>query len=334
MFPAWLEALILGVVQGLTEFIPVSSSGHLTLVPYLAGWEPSSLAFDVVLHLGTMFAVLLFFRGELMAIIKGILRLDRSAQGQIYRRVGLLIVPASVPIALVGLLFKDQVEEAFGSPLVASSMLLVTALLLLAMEGVRSRRVEAARETVAAGAVRSTAAAEAPAWEGDWRGGGASGESGSGARGESDVVLPLGVDDADPLGTTLADLTLKQVMIAGALQCLAVLPGVSRSGATITAGVFAGLTREAATRFSFLLVIPALVGATLLSLGDLGEAGSETAVELLVGIVAAFVSGYLAIRFLVALVSRERLTGFAYYCVAAAMVGFIGYAMIGPAGTV
>ena len=312
MFPAWLEAVILGVVQGLTEFIPVSSSGHLTLVPYLAGWEPSSLAFDVVLHLGTMFAVLLFFRGELIAIIKGVLRLDRSRQGQIYRRVGLFIIPASVPIAIVGLLFEDQVSSAFGSPLVASSMLLVTAALLLGMEAVRARRVAAA-----------------PGHGDGTRlgGGGAIPETADG-----DVIgaLPLGLDPTDPLGTDLSGLTLKQAMIAGGLQCIAVLPGISRSGATITAGVFGGLTREAATRFSFLLVIPALVGATLLSLGDLGQAGSETTTELLVGIVAAFISGYLAVKFLVGLVSRERLTGFAYYCIAASAVGFIGYALIGP----
>jgi undecaprenyl-diphosphatase len=143
------------------------------------------------------------------------------------------------------------------------------------------------------------------------------------------TLLPLGVDRSDPNGSTLAELTLGQAMAAGLLQCLAVLPGVSRSGATISAGVFAGLTREAATRFSFLLVIPALVGATLLSLGDLGE-GGETTLELGVGIVAAFVSGYLAIRYLVALVSRERLTGFAYYCIAASIIGLTGYAIIGP----
>jgi undecaprenyl-diphosphatase len=321
MAAAWVQALILGVVQGLTEFIPISSSGHLVLVPYLLGWEKNSLAFDVVLHLGTMFAVLLFFRGELVAIVRGILRLDTSVQGQIYRRVGLFIIPASVPVAVVGLLFESQVEDVFASPLTASLLLLVTAGLLLAMEWFRHRRVKQA-----GGSARSA---------GDWSVDATPvhpGDPTDGAQVATRTpvtLLPLGVDRSDPNGSTLAELTLGQAMAAGLLQCLAVLPGVSRSGATISAGVFAGLTREAATRFSFLLVIPALVGATLLSLGDLGE-GGETTLELGVGIVAAFVSGYLAIRYLVALVSRERLTGFAYYCIAASIIGLTGYAIIGP----
>lgn len=322
MVAAWVQALVLGVVQGLTEFIPVSSSGHLVLVPYLLGWEKNSLAFDVVLHLGTMVAVVLFFRGELVAIVRGILRLDTSVQGQIYRRVGLFIIPASVPVALVGLLLEEQVEDVFASPLAASLLLLVTAGLLLSMEGFRRRRVDRAGDSPRSAGEWSVAApAVSPP--------GASTGGAQVATPTPVTPLPLGVDRSDPDGSTLAELTLGQAMVAGLLQCLAVLPGVSRSGATISGGVFAGLTREAATRFSFLLVIPALVGAALLSLGDLSLGGGETTLELGVGIVAAFVSGYLAIRYLVALVSRERLTGFAYYCIVAAAVGLVGYAVIG-----
>ncbi|CAN5207291.1 N/A [soil metagenome] len=333
MISAWLEALILGVVQGLTEFIPVSSSGHLVLVPYLAGWEKPSLAFDVMLHFGTLGAVLMYFRGELLAIARGILRLDRTAEGLAYRRVGLYIVPASVPVALVGLLLRDRVEEAFATPLLPAVLLLVTAGLLLAVEAVRDRRVAAAKavqDQSAEGGV-AFADAEDPAWTGDWRA--ADGEDATTPVIAPAVALPLGADASDPRGADLSQLTLRQAMVAGLFQCLAVLPGISRSGATIAGGVFTGLTREAATRFSFILVIPALAGATLLSLPDLSE-GGETAIELVVGITAAFVSGYLAIRFLVALVSRERLTGFAYYCIAASAVGLIGYAMLGPPSTV
>ena len=333
MIPAWLEAVILGIVQGMTEFIPVSSSGHLVLVPYLMGWEKHSLAFDVMLHVGTLGAVLVYFRGELSAIVRGVLRLDRSPTGEVYRRVGLLLVPASIPVAIVGLTLAGPIEDAFGSPLVASLLLLVTATLLLSAEAIRSRRVRASGldvdelEPVPANA--SVAASTERAWTGSWRAGTGQPVEPSAAP----VGLPLGVDATDPTGADLSGLTLRHAMTAGFAQCLAVLPGISRSGSTITGGVFAGLTREAATRFSFLLAIPALVGATVLSLPDLAE-GGENLLELGGGMLAAFVSGYLAIRFLVRLVSRERLTGFAYYCIAASAVGIIGWLMLGPPSTV
>lgn len=333
MIPAWLEAVILGIVQGMTEFIPVSSSGHLVLVPYLMGWEKHSLAFDVMLHVGTLGAVLVYFRGELSAIVRGVLRLDRSPTGEAYRRVGLLLVPASIPVAIVGLALAGPIEDAFGSPLVASLLLLVTATLLLSAEAIRSRRVRASGldvdelEPVPANA--GVAAPTERAWTGSWRAGTGRPVEPSAAP----VGLPLGADATDPTGADLSGLTLRHAMTAGFAQCLAVLPGISRSGSTITGGVFAGLTREAATRFSFLLAIPALVGATVLSLPDLAE-GGENLLELGGGMLAAFVSGYLAIRFLVRLVSRERLTGFAYYCIAASAVGIIGWLMLGPPSTV
>jgi undecaprenyl-diphosphatase len=330
MLPPWLEALVLGIVQGLTEFIPVSSSGHLVLVPYLLGWERNSLAFDVMLHVGTLGAVLLYFRGELWAIARGVLRLDTSPEGLAYRRVGLLIVPASVPIAVVGLTLEDRVAEVFESPLTTSLLLLGTAALLFGLEAVRTRRApaDADRPRVAARGLEGAGDGDGDAsWSGDWRQGGTPPDPAPAGR------LPLGVDPADPHGADLSQLTLRQAMAAGVMQCVALLPGVSRSGSSIAGGVVAGLTREAATRFSFLLVVPALVGATALSLGDLGE-GGETTAELAAGMLAAFVSGYLAIRYLVALVSRARLTGFAWYCVALAAVGVIASLMIGPPSTV
>lgn len=327
MTPEWLEALVLGIVQGLTEFVPVSSSGHLVLVPYLAGWDKPSLAFDVMLHVGTLGALLVYFRAEIAAIVRGLLRLDTSPEGDAHRRIGLMIVPASVPIGVGGLLLEERIEAIAGSPVAVSVLLLVTAGLLLLLERTRDRRIAAAGEPVAG--ADHTQPAAAPRWDGDWR---------SAAR-RSDVVaapaprLPTGRDSADPLGADLTGLTLRAAMVTGLFQCLALLPGISRSGATITGGVLSGMTREAAARFSFLLVIPALVGATVLSLGDLGE-GGETAAEYAIGMLAAFGAGYVAVRFLVGLVSRERLTGFAWYCVAAAAVGLIGYAFLGPPSTV
>lgn len=324
MIPAWLQAVLLGIVQGLTEFIPVSSSGHLVLVPYLLGWEDRGLAFDVMLHLGTLGAVLIYFRREIWAIASGVLGLDRSATGRIYRRVGLLIIPASVPIALVGLLLEDRVAEVFESPLATVGFLVVTAGLLTGAEAARTRRARRAVRvpTAAPGAGERV-------WEGDWR----AGRPVATALDE-DVALPLGEDPADPTGRDLAGLTARQAMAAGVLQAVAVLPGISRSGATITGGMFAGLTREAATRFSFLLAVPALVGATALSLPDVTSPGGASGPELALGVVAAFASGYAAIRFLVRLVASERLTGFAVYCLLAAAVGGVGHLVLGPPGTV
>lgn len=323
MIPTWLQAVLLGVVQGLTEFIPVSSSGHLVLVPYLLGWEPQGLAFDVALHVGTLVAVVVYFRAELVAIVRGLLGWDRTPTGLAYRRVGVLLVVASVPVAAGGLLLEERIADAFDSPLVVVVTLLVTAALLVTSEAVRDRRVRraAAPEPVD---VTSDGARQ---WTGDWRAGERAMPPAVGSR------LPLGTDPADRLGADLAGLRPRHAVSAGLLQALALLPGISRSGATIAGGVFAGLTREAATRFSFLLSIPALAGASIVSLPDLPDA-QVPAVEVALGIAAAFVSGYVAIRYLVALVARDRLTPFAFYCMAVAGLALLGYGMLGPPGTV
>jgi undecaprenyl-diphosphatase len=325
MIATWLQGVALGIVQGLTEFIPISSSAHLVLVPYLLGWERPGLAFDVALHMGTVGAILVFFRAELIAMARGLLTGGRTAEGALYRRLGLLLVAASAPVAIVGLLLKDVFEEAFASPLATSGFLFVTALILVGGERLRDRRV------ARGGAASSEADDGRPVWTGDWVGG----EPGSAAATTADpVTLPVGDDPTDPTGRTLQQVGLRQALIIGAAQMLALFPGISRSGTTIMAGVAAGMTREAATRFSFLLALPALAGAGILSLGDLREPGIYSYPDIAAGVVASFVSGYLAIRFLVALVSRERLTGFAWYVVAVAIIGVLGYAMIGPPSAV
>lgn len=320
-----LRAIVLGVVQGLTEFIPVSSSAHLVLVPYLASWERPGLAFDVALHFGTLGAVLVFFRAQLVAMALGLVGRDLSPDGLLYRRLGLLLVAASVPVAIVGLAFEDAIGGVFESPLTTSVMLLVTATLLVGGERLRDRRVASGSrvEVAVPGDV------EGRAWSGDWKGGRPDAPSSTPAPSTA-RRLPAGADPSDPRGSTLQDLGLRHALLIGLVQCLALLPGVSRSGATITAGLATGLTREAATRFSFLLSLPALVGAGLLKADDLLEPGLYPAAAIAAGVLSAFVSGYLAIRFLVALVARERLTGFAVYCVFAAVVGALGYAQIGP----
>jgi undecaprenyl-diphosphatase len=199
MLPDWLQVVVLGVVQGLTEFIPVSSSAHLVLVPYLGGFDERSLAFDVWLHAGTLLAVLLYFRQELLAIARGLLRLDTSEQGVVYRRVGLLLVPASVPVAAVGVLLKPLVADASEDPLLVSLLLLLTAAILTGLERVRAARVRRGSASTAdavevpQGALQPAGARPAsPMWRGDWRGAAPGGAPAATAAGP--VALPLGVD--------------------------------------------------------------------------------------------------------------------------------------------
>lgn len=324
-----LRAAVLGLVQGLTEFIPVSSSAHLVLVPYLASWPSPGLAFGVALHMGTLVAVVAYFRAELAATARGLLGLDRTADGLLYRRLGIAILVATIPVGVVGLIFEDEIAEAFESPLASAIQLLFNAAILVLAEVIRDRRVRSTSPLPTPVA----AAEQPPAWTGDWVGG----EPGVVAdfeRPEPGHRLPIGEDEEDPRGRSLEGVSLGTAAQIGVAQVVSLLPGISRSGATITAGLFAGLTREAATRFSFLLSLPALLGAGLLSIDGITEPGVYSGTAILVGMFTALVSGYLAIRFLVALVARDRLTGFARYCVLAAIVGIVGYLMIGPPSTV
>lgn len=324
MITDWLQAIALGVLQGLTEFIPISSSGHLVLVPYVLGWPRPGLAFDVALHTGTAGAIVLYFRAELTGMAWAVLRGGGTREGRLYRRLVLLLAVASVPVALVGFTLKDLFERLFATPPVAAVMLFATAALLIGGEKLRDRRV--------------AAAAHAPAP--------ASGES-DGA-GNPDMVegtpvapvvsdpweVDVGGDAADPAGKDLEQMRIREALLIGAAQIFALLPGLSRSGTTIMAGLGAGLTREAATRFSFLMALPALVGAAILSLPDLAEPGPYSGGAIAAGVVASFVAGYAAISFLIRLVAHTSLTVFARYLVVAGILGLLAYAALGPPSTV
>ena len=320
----WLQSLILGIVQGVTEFVPVSSSGHLVLLPYLAGWEAPGLAFDVALHMGTLLAVVVYFRNDLWGMATALVRGGRDPESVLYRRLAGLLVLASVPVALTGVLLKPLFEEAFESPLLVSGFLLVTALLLTLGERVRGARLGAAAATL------DSPHSPSRVWQGDWHG-------------EADESLPTapsadveaGRDPADPRGLDLRHIGVRHALIVGLGQACALFPGLSRSGTTITAGLLSGLTRPAATRFSFLLSLPALFGAAIVSLPDLSqEAGRMSGGEIAIGVAAAFVAGYITVSWLIKLVAREKLTVFVRYLVAAAVVGVFGYLMNGPLSSV
>jgi undecaprenyl-diphosphatase len=277
-------------VQGLTEFIPVSSSGHLVLVPYFLGIDPPGIAFDVALHAGTFAAVVLYFRTELRNMLAALVGSGDDGFVNYHRRLALLLLLATIPIAVIGLLLRDVFEAAFHSPTAAAGFLMLTGVLLLLGEAARSRR----------GGIKAAVVDTDP------------------------EHIMVGYDPGDHEGLTLDAIGIRQALVIGFGQCIALFPGVSRSGTTIAAGMSAGLTRPAATRFSFLLALPALVGATVVSLPDLTvRGGSFSTPALLAGIAAAFVSGYLAIRWLLALVARDRLTGFAIYCLALGALSLI-----------
>jgi undecaprenyl-diphosphatase len=255
------EAIVLGIVQGLTEFLPVSSTAHLRIVPAFAGWEDPGAAFTAVPQLGTMAAVLLYFREDLLRITRAWLRSlrDRSARSELDARLGWYIVLGTIPIGIFGVLFKDRIETGARDLYLIGVALIVLGLVLLLAEKVGKR------------------------------------------------------------DRSMEQIETKDGFVVGMAQALALIPGVSRSGATITAGLFMGLDRSSAARFSFLLSIPAVVLSGLLELGSIlsGEEGQDTgAMALIVATVFAFLSGYAAIALLLRYLSNHTMVIFVVYRVA------------------
>lgn len=259
-----IKAIVLGIVQGTTEFIPVSSSGHLVIVPWLLGWPPSSLLFDAILHWGTLLAILLIFRQDFIGMFRSVLRSITTRTLDDEARLAWLIVIGTIPAAAIGFLFEDRIEAIFASsyaPLVAGVSLIITAGLLAGSEQLTHRL-------------------------------------------SNPHELPR--------------MTQRDAITIGCAQVIALLPGVSRSGSTIAAGLTRNLRRDAAARFSFLLGAPVFFGAGLLQLVDAlsGEASGtiETIPALLVGFVVSAVTGFIAIRFLLAYLRTNNLYPFATYC--------------------
>jgi undecaprenyl-diphosphatase len=268
-----LQALIMGVVQGLTEFLPVSSSGHLIVVPFLAGWDDAfitSLAFSVMLHLGTLVALLIYFRADWVRLVPAGLAAarDRSLGGDDDRRLAWLLVASTIPAALVGLVFNDLIEGSFRHVGLVAVTLVIGGLILLVADrfGANSRRIE-------------------------------------------DVTFPIAIG-------------------IGVAQALALVPGISRSGISIAAGRMVGMDRESAARFAFLMATPITAGAGLFEARKLltGEGGVNVAIApLVVGMIAALVSGLVAIHFMLSFLRRQSLDVFVWYRFALAAVVLIAW---------
>lgn len=267
------HAAVLGALQGFTEVLPISSSAHLILVPWLLNWPESGLTFDVALHLGTFLALSFYFRRDITELTVSFFdaatsrKLDTPA-----RRLPFLIIATTIPAAIVGKLFESQIEAIFRSnPLLISSVLILFGLILgLADYLGRKRKV---------------------------------------------------LDEIKPTGA----------LAIGLMQCLALIPGVSRSGITITAALMLGFTRESAARFSFLISLPIVAGAALLKTLHLLEHGipSGEVLPMLVGIVFSSITGYISVAFLLRFVQKRSLAPFVWYrvvvgggLIAAILTGF------------
>lgn len=290
--PSWLEALLLGVVQGLTEFLPVSSSGHLVIAPYLLGLEPPTLALGVLLHIATLVAVVAFFREELWFLAKGVTGLGGLTEDdrRQARTTVLMLAIGSVPAAIAGLLLEDVVGAIFEDPRVAAVALLVTAGLLVFAERLRRDRAAAVHGV--------EAAAQDPTLD-----------------------VGRGEDEVGPLDAVLV----------GCAQALAIIPGISRAGATMATGMVRGLSRTAAARFSFLLSIPIIAGAGLLGVSEYeaGAYGGYSTPDVVIASLAAGLSGYWAIRFLLDLIAADDLRGFVRYLVVVATVVLVASIWLG-----
>jgi len=266
-----IQALIMGLTQGLTEFIPVSSSGHLVLIPWLFGWKDpfiDSVAFTVILHMGTLVALLAFFWRDWVKLIPAGLAAirDRSFKGDPDRKMAFLLIVATIPAVLVGPVFESKLEDLVREPARIALMLCVGAAIL---------------------------------WLADrW---------GSKRRDEN-------------------SLTFLEALGIGVAQVVALVPGISRSGVSISAGLWMGLNREAAARFSFLMATPVIGGAGIWEARKFltGEAGPSPEINVvLIGFLDALVSGFVAIRFMLEFLKRQPLTAFVVYRVAAAIFVFI-----------
>ena len=247
---SYLQAVVLGTVQGVTEFLPVSSSGHLILVPHVFGWPDQGQAFDAVTHIGTLAALVAYFRSELAQLVTG----------QLSRRFAMILFAATIPAGLIGMLLGKAIEANLRSPLLIAGT--------TALWGVVMWLADRKARTPSDGSVEQL----------------------------NHVTWPKG-------------------LIVGVAQAVALVPGTSRSGITITAGLVSGLDRATAARFSFLLGIPitaAAGGYKLLQLVKTGIPSTETG-PLLVAVLAAFVSGWLAVWFLVGYLRRRSLTPFVVY---------------------
>lgn len=260
-----LKTIILGIIQGIGEFLPISSSAHLILVPYLFGWEKSSMAFDIALHFGTLAAVLAIYFNDWWSLFIGAVNKITKKKDSFDNRMFWYLVAATIPGALIGFILDDIVENIFRESIVLISS-------ALAIMG---------------------------------------------------VLIYLGDKWADKhykLETNFEHISFKQAIVIGLSQALAIIPGFSRSGTTILTARLMGLSKSAATKFTFLLSVPIIAGATILEVGNL-----ELGIETFMGVLIAFVVGIISIKFLLNYIKKHDFSVFAIYRVIFAIIILVKY---------
>ena len=268
-----IQGIIIGIVQGLTEFLPVSNSAHLVFIQKILGVQ-SSLAFDTFLHLGTLIAVMWFFRYDIykmlvswISSIRDILqgRFREGFYSDPYKRLAWYVILATIPVAIVGVLFEDSVDALFSGALyVPAFFLFVTGTILYLSQRMTSGEIN------------------------------------------------------------YNTITKKEALFMGLGQACAILPGLSRSGTTIAAGLTIGLNKEFAAKFSFILSIPAILGAFLLQVKDIGSAMDANFLPVLLGFIASIIAGYAAIKWMLDLIQNKSLDIFSYYCWLMGLIVFMG----------
>ena len=258
-----LQAIFIGLVQGLTEFLPVSSSAHLIFAQNLLGISEPELAFDVLLHLGTLLAVIGYFFKDILKMIKAFFlsladifkgKFKKGFKEDPYKKLAWMVIVGTIPVGIVGMTFKTEIESLFGFPAIAAFFLLITGLLLYV-----SQR------------------------------------------------LNVGAKD-------IKDSSIKEAILVGIGQACAIIPGLSRSGTTISSGLLIGFDKEFAAKFSFILAIPAILGATVTQLKGIGSGLASNLIPYVLGFLVALISGYLAISILLKIIKEKKLDIFAYYC--------------------
>ena len=259
-----IQAIILGIVQGLTEFLPVSSSAHLVFVPEILKVQ-SSLVFDTILHVGSLVAVIIYFWKDIIHMLKSFFsslmdiprrQFRKGIKEDKYKKLAWFVIIGTIPAGLAGVLFKDTFEALFNDVFIVGFFLIITGFLLWGSE-MMSRRVNNK--------------------------------------------------------TSLKEMSVKNSILIGIAQAFAIAPGISRSGATISAGLFLGIERELAARYSFLLSIPAILGAALVQAKDISGLDMSTSI-LIAGFIAAAITGCIAIKIVLKLIQEKNLLIFAYYC--------------------
>lgn len=240
-----IDAILLGIIQGLTEFLPISSSGHLVLGQHFLGIENSGILLEVVLHLGTLLSILFYYHRDISDLLHGICMRDFESLHYMF-----MVLVATIPAMAVGLLFKTHLESLFLPQFVPYMLLITGCVLLMTRYSYKS----------------------------------------------------------------IKSITLKIAILVGCVQVFAMIPGISRSGMTISLALFLGMHRGAAAKFSFFMAIPILFGAGILQLGDVGEKSVQVW-PLFLGFLSAFISGYMVIQWLVNLISNQQFWKFSYYCI-------------------